>query len=54
MYKEYEDKPTPWGCTMGDVFRATPRELISKVFVEEKIFKTWYHGRTVLIGDGRF
>ncbi|KAF9365955.1 hypothetical protein BGX34_007314 [Mortierella sp. NVP85] len=51
MYKEYEDKLTPWGCTMGDVFRATPRELISKVFVEEKMFKTWYHGRTVLIGD---
>ncbi|KAI1293403.1 hypothetical protein EDD11_008426 [Mortierella claussenii] len=31
---------------------ATPKDLISKVYVEEKMFETWYHGRTVLIGDG--
>ncbi|KAF9093046.1 hypothetical protein BGX27_001680, partial [Mortierella sp. AM989] len=24
---------------------------ISKIFLEEKMFKTWYHGKTVLLGD---
>lgn len=38
---------------MGEIMDDTPKELISKVFLEEKVFKTWYHGRTVLIGDGR-
>ncbi|KAF9200928.1 hypothetical protein BGZ49_008840 [Haplosporangium sp. Z 27] len=51
MMKEYEDYPFPYGGTMKDMFDATPKELISKVFLEEKIFKTWHHGRTVLIGD---
>jgi hypothetical protein len=37
---------------MGDVLSDTPKDLISKVFLEEKLFKTWYRGRTVLIGDG--
>ncbi|KAF9899615.1 hypothetical protein BX616_002930, partial [Lobosporangium transversale] len=36
---------------MGEIFDATPPERISKVFLEEKLFKTWYYGRTVLIGD---
>ncbi|KAF8916354.1 hypothetical protein BGZ58_005305 [Dissophora ornata] len=36
---------------MADVFVDTPTHLISKVFLEEKMFKTWYHGRTVLTGD---
>ncbi|KAF9354931.1 hypothetical protein BGX34_010753 [Mortierella sp. NVP85] len=52
MLKEYYDLPCPWGGKMGDVFSDTPKDLISKVFLEEKLFKTWYHGRTVLIGDG--
>ncbi|KAG0221781.1 hypothetical protein BGX31_009564 [Mortierella sp. GBA43] len=51
MYKEFEDKPCPWGGTMGDLFRDTPKDMISKVFIEEKVFKTWHHGRAVLIGD---
>ncbi|KAF9434452.1 hypothetical protein BGZ76_007992 [Entomortierella beljakovae] len=51
MIKDFRDSPCPWGGTMGDVIDKTPKELISKVFLEEKIFKTWYHGRTVLIGD---
>ncbi|KAF9539245.1 hypothetical protein EC957_005623 [Mortierella hygrophila] len=37
--------------TLGDLFDRTPKELISKVMLEEKVFKTWYSGRTVLIGD---
>ncbi|KAG0226925.1 hypothetical protein BGX31_007146 [Mortierella sp. GBA43] len=52
MLKEFYDHPCPWGGKMGDIFDDTPKELISKVFLEEKLFKTWYHGRTVLIGDG--
>jgi len=39
--------------TLGDLFDKTPMDLISKVMLEEKIFETWYHGRTVLIGDGK-
>ncbi|KAF9127870.1 hypothetical protein BGW39_005506 [Mortierella sp. 14UC] len=38
--------------TIGNLIDWTPKELISKVMQEEKIFQTWYHGRAVLIGDG--
>ncbi|KAI1314308.1 hypothetical protein EDD11_002292 [Mortierella claussenii] len=41
---------TPYGI-LGDLIDKTPRELISKVFLEDKLFETWHHGRTVLIGD---
>ncbi|KAF9352367.1 hypothetical protein BGX26_009812 [Mortierella sp. AD094] len=51
MIREFEDLPCPIGGTMKEIIEATPRDLISKVFLEEKVFKTWYHGRTVLIGD---
>ncbi|KAF8943905.1 hypothetical protein BGZ47_004900 [Haplosporangium gracile] len=37
--------------TLGDLINWTPKELISKVMLEEKVFKTWHHGRAVLIGD---
>ncbi|KAF9203200.1 hypothetical protein BGZ49_006674, partial [Haplosporangium sp. Z 27] len=37
--------------TLGNLINATPVELVSKVFIEEKLFETWYGGRTVLIGD---
>ncbi|KAF9095780.1 hypothetical protein BGX29_008877 [Mortierella sp. GBA35] len=37
--------------TLGDLFDQTPKELISKVMLEEKMFKTWYSGRIVLMGD---
>ncbi|KAF9429956.1 hypothetical protein BGZ76_001043, partial [Entomortierella beljakovae] len=49
--KPYRDHPSPVGGTMGDLFDATPKDLISKVYTEEKIFNTWHHGRTALIGD---
>lgn len=39
--------------TMGDLINWTPKELISKVMLEEKVFETWHHGRAVLIGDGK-
>ncbi|KAF9978204.1 hypothetical protein BGZ73_003385 [Actinomortierella ambigua] len=37
--------------TVGRLLDATPVELISKVMLEEKFFKSWYSGRSVLIGD---
>ncbi|KAK3835608.1 MAG: hypothetical protein J3R72DRAFT_451234 [Linnemannia gamsii] len=37
--------------TIGDLIDWTPRELISKVMLEEKVFQTWFGGRTALIGD---
>ncbi|KAF9160881.1 hypothetical protein BGX21_001434 [Mortierella sp. AD011] len=51
MIKEFQDQICPWGGVMGDLFNDTPKDLISKVYLEEKLFKTWYHGRIVLIGD---
>ncbi|KAG0282406.1 hypothetical protein BGZ96_000517 [Linnemannia gamsii] len=41
---------TPYG-TLGDLFDVTPIERVSKVYFEDQLFKTWNHGRTVLIGD---
>ncbi|KAG0048624.1 hypothetical protein BGZ83_006443 [Gryganskiella cystojenkinii] len=57
MINEFYDLKNPYGIKgqegkMGDFIDATPPELISKVFLEHKMFKTWYHGRVVLIGDG--
>ncbi|KAF9421352.1 hypothetical protein BGZ94_008845 [Podila epigama] len=37
--------------TLGDVIDYTPKELISKVMLEEKCFESWYDGRVVLLGD---
>ncbi|KAF9132876.1 hypothetical protein BGX30_012498 [Mortierella sp. GBA39] len=37
--------------TMGYLYDRTPQDRISKVMLEEKIFKTWHHSRTVLLGD---
>ncbi|KAF9101919.1 hypothetical protein BGX27_011279 [Mortierella sp. AM989] len=51
MAKEYSDLPCPLGGTMGELVEITPKSRISKIFLEEKLFKTWYHGRTVLVGD---
>ncbi|KAG0334434.1 hypothetical protein BG004_000411 [Podila humilis] len=55
MCKEVRDFPIPGGknntLTLGDLIDKTPQDLISKVMLEEKVFDTWYHGRTVLMGD---
>ncbi|KAH7056213.1 hypothetical protein BKA57DRAFT_531912 [Linnemannia elongata] len=37
--------------TMGDIYDLTPKDIISKAMLEEKVFKTWYHGWNVLLGD---
>ncbi|KAF9967484.1 hypothetical protein BGZ65_013033, partial [Modicella reniformis] len=36
---------------LGDLIDASEPETISRVFLESKLYETWYHGRTVLIGD---
>lgn len=51
MIQQLRELPCPWGGSMRDIVDATPKRLISKVFLEEKMFVTWYHGRTVLLGD---
>ncbi|KAF9905026.1 hypothetical protein EC991_002089 [Linnemannia zychae] len=37
--------------TIGELYDKTPKEYISKVMLEEKVFDTWYSGRAVLLGD---
>jgi hypothetical protein len=57
MCKEVRHFKVPGGndgktLTLGDYIDRTPKGLISKVMLEEKVFDTWYGGRTVLLGDG--
>ncbi|KAG0304197.1 hypothetical protein BGZ98_005811 [Dissophora globulifera] len=52
MSNEVRDLPLPLGngkMTMADLIDNSP--LISKVMLEEKVFETWYSGRTALLGD---
>ncbi|KAF9425974.1 hypothetical protein BGZ94_007066, partial [Podila epigama] len=54
MCKEIGHLPVPGGhgkLIMKDLIDLTPKNLISKVMLEEKLFDTWYHRRTVLLGD---
>ncbi|KAF9091009.1 hypothetical protein BGX27_002088 [Mortierella sp. AM989] len=37
--------------TIGQLIDATPKENITKVMLEEKMYTTWYNRRTVLMGD---
>ncbi|GJJ68682.1 hypothetical protein EMPS_01028 [Entomortierella parvispora] len=48
---QVKDFKVPGGGTLGNLINATPAANISRVFLEEKLFETWSHGRTVLIGD---
>ncbi|KAG0038875.1 hypothetical protein BGZ83_002972, partial [Gryganskiella cystojenkinii] len=48
---QVKDFKVPGAGTLGTLIDATPAENISRVFLEEKLFETWAHGRTVLIGD---
>ena len=38
---------------MGDLFEVTPKDAMSKVYLEHKMFDTWFYKRSVLIGDGK-
>ncbi|KAG0286956.1 hypothetical protein BGZ96_009050 [Linnemannia gamsii] len=52
MIAAVRDYPTTFGGgTLGDILDATPKDVVSKVMLEEKLFDTWHHGNTVLIGD---
>ncbi|KAG0255774.1 hypothetical protein DFQ27_006076 [Actinomortierella ambigua] len=51
MAAEVSSIKAPLGGVIGDYIKNTPADLISKVMLEEKLFETWYHGRTVLMGD---
>ncbi|KAF9394797.1 hypothetical protein BGX21_010222 [Mortierella sp. AD011] len=50
MISEVKDLRIPTG-TLGDLIDATPKEYISRVFLEDKLFETWHDRRVVLIGD---
>ncbi|KAF9427679.1 hypothetical protein BGZ76_002232 [Entomortierella beljakovae] len=52
MCQVIRDFPAGCNVTMGEILDATPKEVISKAMLEEKLFETWTSGRTVLIGDG--
>ncbi|KAF9388185.1 hypothetical protein CPB97_001485 [Podila verticillata] len=55
MCNEVKDFPILNGDgtkTLNDLIEMSPKRLISKVMLEEKVFKTWYSGRTVMLGDG--
>ncbi|KAF9124986.1 hypothetical protein BGW39_007752 [Mortierella sp. 14UC] len=56
MCNETRDFPIHLGDgrkrTIGELYDKTPKEFISKVMLEEKVFDTWYSGRCVLLGDG--
>lgn len=49
--KEVYHGATPYGH-LGDLIDQTPKDKISRVFLEDKLYETWYSERVVLIGDG--
>ncbi|KAK3813827.1 MAG: hypothetical protein JOS17DRAFT_761056 [Linnemannia elongata] len=54
MCDETRNFPIPLGeglSTLGDLYDLAQKDLISKVMLEEKVFKTWHSGRVVLLGD---
>jgi hypothetical protein len=58
MCNEVRDYKVPGGkdgkiLTLGDYIDRTPKGSIGKLKLEEKVFDTWYGGRTVLLGDGK-
>ncbi|KAI9231894.1 MAG: hypothetical protein BYD32DRAFT_466740 [Podila humilis] len=48
---EVRDFPIKHGGILGDLIDATPNDMISKVYIEEKLHETWHYCRTALIGD---
>ncbi|KAI8603900.1 hypothetical protein EDD21DRAFT_422506 [Dissophora ornata] len=50
MVEKLHDLKTTFG-KLGRIFDATPKDQISKVFLEDMLYETWHHSRTVLIGD---
>ncbi|KAF9911347.1 hypothetical protein EC991_003912 [Linnemannia zychae] len=55
MAEKFRHCPIVFGgkdAVLGDILDFTPKDVISKVMLEEKLFETWYNGNIVLIGDG--
>ncbi|KAG0379264.1 hypothetical protein BGX24_001087 [Mortierella sp. AD032] len=56
MCDETRSFPVPLGgdgkVTLADLYDRSSKDLISKVMLEEKVFKTWHSKRMVLMGDG--
>ncbi|KAG0348198.1 hypothetical protein BG004_005741 [Podila humilis] len=52
QFKELLDKRCAMGVgSVRDFLQHTPKRAISTVDLEERLYKTWYHGRIVLVGD---
>ncbi|KAF9931071.1 hypothetical protein FBU30_010900 [Linnemannia zychae] len=54
MCREVQHFPIPGGngnLRLADLIINTPRDQIAKVTLEEKVFESWYGGRTVLLGN---
>ncbi|KAG0340665.1 hypothetical protein BG004_006330 [Podila humilis] len=51
LIDEMREFPVKIGGTLGDLIDATESDLVSKVYIEEKLFQTWNYGRTGLLGD---
>ncbi|KAG0360677.1 hypothetical protein BG005_010142 [Podila minutissima] len=52
MCKRVRHLPCIYGGALGDIIDSTPKDLISKVILEDKYFSVWFNRRTVLLGDG--
>ncbi|KAF9990257.1 hypothetical protein BGZ75_002891 [Mortierella antarctica] len=50
LINEIRNFKTPYG-DLGRLISATDEGRISRVYLEDKLFETWHHSRTVLIGD---
>ncbi|KAG0015884.1 hypothetical protein BGZ80_009572 [Entomortierella chlamydospora] len=51
MLKQFQDFPCGFGGTMKDIFDVTPRELICKVFLEEKLLPGAGQGAVMAMKD---
>ncbi|KAG0237204.1 hypothetical protein BGW42_001471 [Actinomortierella wolfii] len=50
LINHIKDAPAHIIGTVGKLFEHT--KVVSRIMVEDKFYENWYHGRTVLIGDG--
>ncbi|KAF9400189.1 hypothetical protein BGX21_004803 [Mortierella sp. AD011] len=46
-----KNQKSPYGGTLKDLFDQTEKGTAVRIMLEDKIFKTWYYRRTVLVGD---
>ncbi|KAI1321833.1 hypothetical protein EDD11_000109 [Mortierella claussenii] len=46
-----KNQKSPFGGTLQNLFDQTEKGTPVRIMLEDKVFKTWYHKRTVLVGD---